>query len=167
MSNINNSLIDTNTNDIVNTQDTEISSYFTSQDIIELNEYLTGSGNHSIVGLIQHFDSKLGCNRVADMLSKVVDNGIKVMPKILFHPVTEKCTLTNGEFYITNKPYAMGDSIFVNNLIVVKLTDGSYVFHDDAIFSFNDLKCKLSDDEINGTVTVSYFVLDVDTIGNS
>jgi hypothetical protein len=59
----------------------------------------------------------------------------------------------------------MGDSIFINNLIVVKLTTNDYVFHDDVVFNSDNLKCLLSDETLNGTVTVSYFVLDTEYVG--
>ena len=146
--------------------DGQLQRFFTSTDMMDLTSYLNdGVSNHSIMGIVQFFDAKLGTNRLVKLLQDVLDRGVKVMPKILFHPVTEKCSLKNGVFHISNKPYVMGDSVFVNNLIVVKLLDGTYVFHDGVTFTFNDLKCVLSDDKISGHATVSYFVLDVDKIG--
>jgi len=160
---VNNTLVSTSDN--VSSED--IKFYFTSNDIVELTDYFNGSvTNASLQGLVQFFNAKLGINNIVELLKNVIDGGIKVIPNVLFHPVTEKCKLENGVFYLSNDPYKMGESIFVNNLIMCKLEDGSYVFHDDADFFSNSLKCVLTDKELNGFATVTYFVLDKETINN-
>jgi len=144
---------------------TEVKGYFTSEDIIKLNEAIAATGSFSIKGLIQYFDAKLQCNRVVSLLNNIIEEGIKVTPSIVFHPVTERCDVKNGVFYITSKPYFMGSSIFINNLIVVKNSDNTYSFYDDVDFTLDSLKCSLNDETVNGTATVSYFVLDEETVG--
>ena len=143
----------------------KVTGFFTSEDIIKVNEFFNTRNKYSLDGLVQYFDGKLGCNRVAKILNDVIQRGIKLTPNIVFHPITEKIKLTNGEFTLSQQPYFMGSSIFINNLIVVKLTNGKYVFHDDVDFNSDNLKCLLSDKTINGTVTVSYFVLDTGYVG--
>jgi len=144
----------------------EVTSFFTSEDIIKLNEYFTLNKNtYSIEGLIQFFEAKVGCNRVASILNELINNGVKIMPNIVFHPVTEKRTIKDGCFTITQQPYYMGDSIFINNLIVVKLFDGTYDFYDDVEIDLVGLKCNLKNEKLSGTATVSYFVLDTAAIG--
>ena len=143
----------------------EVKGYFTSEDIITMNEYFNAGNNYSLEGLIQFFDARIGCNRVVRLLNDVISRGIKIMPQILFHPVTEKCVLENGEFTINQVPYSMGDSIFINNLIVVKNSDNTYDFYDDVEFDLVNLKCSLNDKNAHGTATVSYFVLDQEHIG--
>jgi len=157
-----------NVNDICseNKVTREVSSFFTSEDIIKLNEYFTLNKNsYSLEGLVQYFDSQLGCNRLVSLLNEVISRGLKIMPNILFHPVTEKCEISNGYFSITQKPYYMGDSVFINNLIVVKLSDGTYKFYDDVEIDLVSLRCNLMDGTLHGTATVSYFVLDAAVIG--
>jgi hypothetical protein len=143
-----------------------VTGFFTSEDIVKLNEYFTENENrYSLKGLVQYFDSKLGCNRVVKLLNDVIQRGIKITPNIVFHPVTEKRVIENGVFTLTNKPYFMDDSIFINNLIVVKLLDGTYKFYDDVEFDLVSLKCNLGEEALSGTATVSYFVLDTEFIG--
>jgi len=148
-------------------EDTKVDFYFTSDDIISLTDYFNGSlQSASLQGLVQFFDGRLGINRIVELLKNVIDGGIKIIPNVLFHPVTEKCELKDGVFYITKQPYAMGESIFVNSLIMCKLEDGTYVFHDSVNFFSNELKCVLTDNSLNGFATVTYFVLDTETINN-
>jgi len=157
-----------NVNDVCksNTITREVTSFFTSEDIVKLNEYFTLNKNrYSIEGLVQFFESQLGCNRIVSLLNEVITRGMKVIPNVIFHPVTEKCIIENGVFNITQTPYYMGDSIFINDLIVVKLSDGTYEFYDDVEKDLVSLKCKLGNETLSGTATVSYFVLDTATIG--
>lgn len=49
---------------------------------------------------------------------------------------------------------------FLNNLVVVKDNDGGYMFFDDVNFNIDTLICFLNDIDIQGTATVSYFVIE-------
>lgn len=139
----------------------KVDMFFTPTDIIELMQYFEGgNGRYNIVGLVEYFNKKFNCNRITELLNGVVSKGIEYTPKVIFRPVTEKCTVINGEFKISNKPYVMDTFPFLNNLVVVKDTNGGYMFFDDVKFNIDTLICFLNDIDIQGTATVSYFVIE-------
>jgi hypothetical protein len=143
---------------------------FTTKDIIELQQAIVNDRIYDLEGLIEYLNGKFKCNKIVEFLSKIYEEGVKYTPKFNFKPITEKCIVKNGVFKITNTPFAMENSYFVNNLVVVRLFDdegnltNSYEFFDDVEVNTYNLECKLKDDimdttKINGIASVSYFTL--------
>lgn len=139
--------------------------FFTSSDIVRLKDYFNDTENHSIQGLVQYFNSKIEYNRVADLLENILNQGISILPKIIFKPVTETCDVENGKFTLTNMPYNMDGFYFLNNLIVMKNDDGSYDFFTGVGVDEDTLECVIDTDK-NGTVTVSYFIINKDALNS-
>jgi len=138
--------------------------YFTSKDILEVEQVLLEGEVYTIQGLVEYFNGKLKCNNIIKLLEQLVDEGLKYAPKFNIKPVTEKCEVTNGQFKLTQQPIPMQDSYFINNLVVVRLKDennnltNQYEFFDDVKVDPNTLMCTIKDStHINGVASVSYF----------
>lgn len=139
--------------------------FFTSEDIIRMKDYLLNENNPSIKGLVQYFNAKIEYNRIADLLEDIITQGVSLVPKIVFKPVTETCIVTDGKFTLTQNPYHMDGFYFLNNLVVMKNDDGSYDFFDDAKVDIDTLECTI-DTTKDGKVTVSYFVINTDHLNS-
>lgn len=142
--------------------------YFTSKDIIELQEFLTTltekqKMKYNIDDLVRYFNEKYSCNKILKMLKQILDFGIPIIPKLSFVPVTEACEVKNGIFRLSNVPYNMGGYYFVNNLLLVKYEDGTSDFFTDVKVDIDTLTCdlvvndtKVKREDINGKVYVTY-----------
>lgn len=144
--------------------------YFTSTDVVGLMEYFKKDNSYSVAGMIQYFNARYKCNRIVNLLKGVIKDGLKLLPDVYFAPVTMKFDVVGGKFQMVDTPYFMRGSYFVSNLAVLKLNnkDGNmstnYAFYDDIEINLNTLICDLKDD-VDGTVSVTYFVSKNDTIG--
>ena len=150
--------------------------YFTSKDLIELEELLLKlSGaeriRYNIKDLVNFFNNKYSCNQFLKMLKELVDLGIPVIPKLNFTPITEACKVVNGKFKISDTPFNMNGFYFVNNLLLMKYEDGTNDFFTDVKVDLDTLICDLATgncekdrDKINGTVYVTYIVFKQETV---
>ena len=136
--------------------------YFTSEDILGVIAAYR-AGHTTIESMVQYFNSRYECNKILAIINEVIEKGISIKPDIAFVPYTEKSIVTNGKFRLTNKPYNLGGSLFLNNLIVLKRDDGTYEFFDDGHLDPDTLIYTIDgngvpENDIVGTATVSYFI---------
>lgn len=141
--------------------------YFTSKDLIELKDeidkyYRKSDKPMDINTLVKMFNKKFECNKILDLFSRLLQEGIRITPKLAFLPTTEVVRVTNGIFYISKRPYNMNGFYFLNNLVLIKYEDGTYDFYNDVEVDVETLKCDLKVN-VNGTGYVSYLYL-VDTV---
>jgi len=138
---------------------------FTTDDIVELHQAITTGEIYSIEGLIDYFNAKHKCNEIVELLKKVLENGVKIVPKVNLNPITEKCEVVNSKFKLSRVPLQMGHSFFINNLVVVRLKDkdgnltNAYNMYDDVDVKLDTLECQIPEDNINGIASVSYFAM--------
>jgi len=132
--------------------------FFTSEDIVNMKGYINEDNNPSITGLVQYFNAKIEYNRIADILEQIILNGVNILPKVAFKPITEACAVVDGKFTLTNAPYEMDGFFFLNNLVVMKNEDGSFDFYMDVVVDAESKVCTINTDK-DGIVTVSYFIM--------
>ena len=139
--------------------DNKIKAFFTSEDLVSTMEYFKDGNTYTLQGMIQYFNAKYKCNRIVKLLREVLDNGIKILPKVMFTPVTEKCKVKDNKFALSQRPYKMGDYYFLNNLVHIKYLDGTSDFFDNVEYDEELMVCNVPDASGDGFAYVSYFVL--------
>jgi len=139
--------------------------YFTSEDVVAINNYLSSTNKPTFIGMVEYMNKRLQCSKVAKVLQQLIDEGIKVMPKLIYRPETLKVRVENGVFKLDKLPYKMSDSYFIWDIIYVKYdSTGTVKMFTDIEFNPATLEGKIindidPNDNITGTGTITFFVL--------